>query len=226
MNKTRRALLAAMAVAAVALLAGCGQSGPPEKGLLVTGTNVRATQPPWAPQYAGLHQRIKTLGLPTGDSEKFHIHAQVSIYNQGLLVPIPANVGIDERHHIETTIHTHDGSGIIHMEAPHPYNYTLGDLFAIWGVRFGAGTLGALQDNSSNRVWVYVNNKLITDPARYMLRNGDDVSIGYGPQNSFPHHPGTHLLRLVMAGKSGLTCSAAPTKKQKACLAPNDAKKS
>ena len=119
MNKTRRALLAAMAVAAVAVLAGCGQSGPPEKGLLVTGTNVRATQPPWAPQYAGLHQRIKTLGLPTGDSEKFHIHAQVSIYNQGLLVPIPANVGIDERHHIETTIHTHDGSGIIHMEARH-----------------------------------------------------------------------------------------------------------
>jgi hypothetical protein len=225
MNKRPTALLIA-AMAAAGLLVGCGQSGPPEKGLLVTGRNIRVTQPPWTPQYASLQQRIKTLGLPTGDSEKFHIHAQVSIYNQGLLVPIPANVGIDERHKIETTIHTHDGSGIIHMEAPRPYKYTLGDLFAIWGVRFGAGTLGALQDNGSNRVWVYVNNKLISDAARYVLRTGDDVSIGYGTQNSFPHHPGTHLLRLVMAGKSSLTCSAAPTDKQKACLAPKPAKKS
>lgn len=221
-----RSLLVAAMAAALGLLAGCGQSGPPEKGLLVAGTNIRATQPPWAPQYVSLQQRIKTLGLPTGDSEKFHIHAQVSIYNHGLLVPVPANVGIDERRHIETTIHTHDGSGIIHMEAPHPYNYTLGDLFAIWGVRFGAGTLGALQDHGSNRVWVYVNNKLTTDAARYVLRNGDDVSIGYGTQNSFPHHPGTRLLRLVMAGKSSLTCSAAPTKKQKSCLAPKQTKKS
>jgi hypothetical protein len=38
------------------------------------------------------------------------------------------------------------------MEAPRSFRYTLGDLFAIWGVRFGAGTLGALQDDGGNRV--------------------------------------------------------------------------
>lgn len=210
----------AVAIVAVVVLAGCGQSGLPEKGLLVSGPGVQATQPPWAPQYVGLAQRIHRLGLPTGASEMFHIHALLSIYNHGLYVTVPANVGIDERHHIETTIHTHDNTGIIHMEAPRPFRYTLGDLFDIWGVRFGAGTLGALQDDGSNRVWVYVNGKLITDPARHVLANGEDISIGYGTTGSFPHKPGTYLLKQVMSGKSALECSAGPAKKQKACLAP------
>ncbi len=225
-NTSRRGLVAAMALTVVVVLAGCGQSGPAESGLLITGPGIRATQPPWAPEYTGLAQRIKTLGLPTGSSEKFHIHAQVNVYNQGLLITLPADVGIDKRHHVETTIHTHDATGIVHMEAPRPYRYTLGDLFAIWGVRFGAGTLGALQDDGTNRVWVYVNGKRIADPARYVLRNGDDVSIGYGALNSFPHQPSDYLLKKVMAGKSTLSCAAGPTKKQKSCLAPEHSKKS
>jgi hypothetical protein len=219
---TIRAKVTALTLAAAALfvLAGCGQSEPLENGLLISGPGIRAAQPPWAPQYAGLAQRIKTLGLPTGSSEKFHIHALLGVYDQGLLVTMPANIGIDERHHIETTIHTHDQTGIIHMEAPRAYPYTLGDLFAIWGVRFGAGTLGALHDDGSNRVWVYVNGKLISDPARHVLANGDDVSIGYGPQSSFPHQPSTYVLRQVMAGKSSLSCTGGPVKRQKVCLAP------
>lgn len=218
-------MMAGVAVTLIVLVSACGRSGPPEKGQLITGADIRATQPPWAPQYAGLAQRIRQLGLPTGDSERFHIHAQLSIYDQGLLVTVPANIGIDGRRHIDSTIHTHDATGIIHMEAPRPYSYTLGDLFAVWGVRFGAGTLGALQDNGNDHVWVYVNGRRITDPARYVLRNGDDVSIGYGPLNSFPHRPSDYLLKRVLAGKSTLSCAAGRTKKQKACLAPKPAQK-
>lgn len=210
----------ALAAGAALALCGCGQSDPADRGLVVSGPGIRATQPPWPPQYAGLAARIHKLGLPTGSSEKFHIHAQLSIYDQGLLVTVPANVGIDKPQHIESTLHTHDPTGIIHMEAPRPFRYTLGDFFAIWGVRFGAGTLGALQDGGRNRIWVYVNGRLISDPARYVLHNGDDISIGYGPQNSFPHRPGTYLLKQVEAGKSSLSCSGGPTKKQKSCLAP------
>jgi hypothetical protein len=69
--------------------------------------------------------------------------------------------------------------------------FALGDFFAVWGVRFGGGTLGSLRDDASDRVWVYVNGKLITDPARHLIANGDDISVGYGPKGSFPHKPGT-----------------------------------
>lgn len=214
-------LLAATVVA----LAGCGKSGPREQGLQVTGPGIRATQPPWPPQYSGLAARIRTLGLPTGSAVRFHIHAELNIYNQGLLVTVPAEIGIDQRRHIETTIHTHDFTGIIHMEAPHPFRYTLGNFFTIWGVRFGAGTLGALEDNGSNRVWVYVNGKLISDPARHVLANGDNISIGYGTQSSFPHQPSTRILKEVETGKGGFSCSGGPTKKQKSCLTPTGSKK-
>jgi|SRR5450755_10758 hypothetical protein len=219
--KTIALLLAAVALVA---LAGCGQAGPPEKGLVVSGPGVRSNEPPWAPQYAGLARRIKQLGLPTGDSEKFHIHALLSVYDQSLPVIVPANIGIDDQHHVNSTLHTHTPTGVIHIEAPAPYHYTLGDFFAVWGVRFGGGTLGSLQDNGSNRVWVYANGKLLTDPAQHVIANGDDISIGYGTNGSFPHQPGTYLLKQVMSGKSDQPCSIT-VKKQTACLAPKRSSK-
>jgi Prokaryotic lipoprotein-attachment site len=221
----RRGYTALLALAAAAL-SGCGSSGPPERGLLIAGPGVRATSPPWTPQYRDLARRIAQLRLPVGGNEKFHIHALLSIYNQGLYVTVPANVGLDERHHVESSLHTHDATGIVHMEAAAPFRYTLGDFFAVWGVRFGAGTLGALQDGGQNRVWVYVDRKLIKDPARHVLVNNDDISIGYGPKDSFPHRPGTSLLKQVESGGSALSCSASTAKKKKTpCLAPKPTRK-
>jgi hypothetical protein len=223
-RRTLRSVLAVVAlIAAVLGVSACGSSsGPPEKGLLISGPGIRATAPPWSVQDQNLTQRVRRLGLPTGDSEKFHIHALLSVYNQGLLVPVPPNVGIDKRHDLESSLHTHDFTGIIHMEAAKPFRATLGDFFSEWVVRFGAGTLGALQDNGQNRVWVYANGRRISDPARYVLRNGDNISVGYGPQGSFPHQPPTRLLKEVEHGGSPLACSASTTrKKSSTCLAPN-----
>jgi hypothetical protein len=61
----------------------------------------------------------------------FHIHALLSIYNQGLLVTVSAGVGIDDRDRVESSPHTHDTTGRF---------------------RFGAGTLGSLKDDGDNRV--------------------------------------------------------------------------
>jgi hypothetical protein len=212
----------ATGVLAGAALIGCGSSNSaPEKGLVITGADVSATQPPWPPQYRGLAQRIKRLGLPAAAENRFHIHALLSVFNQGLLVTIPANIGLDARNHVESSLHTHDQTGIIHMEAVRRFPFTLGDFFDVWGVRFGAGTLGSLQDSGKNRVWVYVNGRLISDPARYVLKNGDDISIGYGPINSFSHYVPPVVLKELESGKGGLACSTAGgNKKQKSCLAP------
>ncbi len=214
----RRLRPALLLLTTAILLAACGSSGPPEKGLLISGAGIRTTQPPWPVQDQGLAQRIRRLGLPPGGNETFHIHALLSIYNPGLYLTIPANIGIDQRHHVESSLHTHDTTGIIHMEASRPFHFTLGDVFAEWGVRFGAGTLGSLQDDGPNRVWVYVNGTLISDPARHILANNDDIAIGYGTQTSFPHHPPPLLLKRVATG--GLSCSKNGKNKATSCLAP------
>jgi hypothetical protein len=213
-------VLLAVGLVSVAV-AGCGTSGPPEAGLVVTGPGVRVTAPPWPPQYQHLAQRLRRLGLPAGGSEKFHIHALLSVYDQGLLVTVPADIGIDARHHVESSLHTHDQTGVIHMEAPARFAFTLGDFFAVWGVRFGGGTLGALQDDGHNRVWVYINGARVANPARHVLAKDDTIAIGYGTRDSFPHTLRRTLLTELESGKGALPCSSSTrTRKASACLPP------
>jgi hypothetical protein len=202
-------------------LGGCGHSGPPESGLLISGAGISANAPPWPASYVDLRQRIARYHLPAAGSEKFHHHALLSIYDHGLYLTVPANVGLDRTHHVLSSLHTHDPTGIVHMEARAPFPYTLGDFFAIWGVRFGAGTLGGLQDHGHDRVWVYVNGTLISDPARYIMRNNDDIAIGYGTQDSFSHRPAITLLKDIEKNGSALPCSATGHKQQTSCLAPS-----
>ena len=122
---------------------------------------------------------------------------------------------------MKSTLHTHDRTGVIHMEAAKPFRYTLGDFFAVWGVRFGGGTLGSLEDSGSDRVWVYVDGKRITDPARHVLANNDNIVVAYGTKDSFPHTVGDYWLKQVEKGGKALPCAAAtPTAPAKPCLAP------
>jgi hypothetical protein len=219
----RRAPILLLALLATALLAGCGT----KKETLgdttaVTGPGVRALPPPpppWIPEYAHLAQRIKQRGLPPVDKEQYHTHALLHIYNDGLLITIAPNIGIDRARKAYSSIHTHDTTGIVHMESKVPHKFKLGDFFAIWGVRFGDASLGSLVNKGEKQVRVYVNNKRVTDPVNYVMRNKDNIVVGYGTDSSFPHNPSTKPLELV-TGKGGGTCAQTPKgKKRKSCIA-------
>jgi len=118
-------LLALLALAA----AGCGSGTQTPPGLTISGPGLQTGQPPWRAEYQHLAQRLKQIGIPPGGKETFHIHAMLHIYVNGLLSPLPANIGLDSAKGLESSMHTHDSTGIIHMEAPHPFTYTLGDFF-------------------------------------------------------------------------------------------------
>jgi hypothetical protein len=68
----------------------------------------------------------------------YHIHAHLTLYENGHPVPLPAEVGIPftraigGQHYCLYWLHTHDASGVIHIESPTPRLYTLGQLFDIW----------------------------------------------------------------------------------------------
>jgi hypothetical protein len=226
-----RALLALPALLGLAL-AGCATSANAPSGLVISGpglqTSVPAQQlsrPGWPPEYAHLAQRLKLIGIPPGGQEKFHIHAMLHIYIDGVLSPLPADIGLDPAKKLESSMHTHDGTGIIHMEAPHPFKYTLGDFFAVWGVKLGPAQVGGLTGLGGDHLHFYVNGRTLGDPAAYVLHNGDSVVIGYGAANSFPHTPSTYLLYQVEHGLGGLGCGAAKNgKKSKSCLTPRPTK--
>jgi hypothetical protein len=222
-----RASLAVLAASLALLVAGCGSSVDPPPGLSISGPGLQTSQPasglrqaPWQPEYAHLAERLRLIGIPPGGEEKFHIHALLHIYINGLLAPLPANIGLDPAEGVESSMHTHDATGIIHMEAPHPFNYTLGDFFSVWGVKLGPAQVGGLRGFGGNHLHFYLNGKPLSNPAALVLRRGDSIVIGYGSPSSFPHKPSTLLLTEIEKGEAGLGCGAAKDgHKAKSCLA-------
>jgi hypothetical protein len=212
------ALAGAVGLAALAL-AGCGSSTQAAPGLTISGPGLQTSRPPWPPEYQHLAQRLQQIGIPPGGKETFHIHALLHIYVNGLLSPLPANIGLDPARGLESSMHTHDSTGIIHMEAPHPFNYTLGDFFAVWGVKLGPAQVGGLKGLGRDQLHFYLNGKPLSNPAALVLHREDSIVIGYGPEGSFPHSPGTVLLSEVEKGEGGLGCGAAKSgHKTKSCL--------
>ncbi len=72
-----------------------------------------------------------------------HVHPWLQIRVNGKPVTIPAYIGIKSINGAECIepIHTHDSSGIIHIEANDKRNYTLGDFFAVWKATYGNITI-------------------------------------------------------------------------------------
>ncbi|HEY6759231.1 MAG TPA: hypothetical protein VI318_07065 [Baekduia sp.] len=176
------ATLALAGVAAGALLGhGASGSAPPRAT-----AGLQGGPAPWRPELRFLPSRVAALGLPGQSDTIFHIHALLRIYVDGRPVPVPAGIGIDPLTGFIAPLHTHDATGIIHLEADRPYPFTLGQVFTVWGVRFGAGRLGGYADRGRRRLRVHVEGRRVADPARYVLRAHDHVVVSFGLPGSTP----------------------------------------
>ena len=214
--------LAVAGLAATLSIQACGGSGDPPtaKGAVVTGPGVQMTSPPWTAEYAHIKARLAARHLPAPGKEKFHVHQLLHIYADGILVPVAANIGIDESQHVETALHTHDQSGVIHMEADKPFRATLGDFFKIWGLAFGPDHIGAVKATKDKPLQVFVNGKPITDPAANVLAKSDNIVIVSGSTDGVPLVADTTALKAAN-GKGGtpVACSIDKSgKKQTACF--------
>lgn len=151
---------------------------------------------PWAPDSSGLVQRLATLRLPAPSDVAYHVHALLHVYVGGRPVPVPAEIGVDQRDGVLAPLHTHDASGVIHMEAVRPFPFRLADVFDVWGVVLTPTQLGGYRDAGAERVHVYVNGRPLrtADPTRYVLRPHDNVVVAYGRDGSFPTRPSTAAL--------------------------------
>jgi hypothetical protein len=213
----------AVAVAALALAAcggdgsGTGSSGAAE-GTVVKGPGVQTTKPPWPLEKAHMAQRVRILGLPEPGKEKYHIHTQLRVYVDGLLVPVPAKIAFDPAKRIVAGLHTHDQSGVIHLEADKPFKATLGDVFYLWGLRLAANEVGGLRDDGDERVQAFVNGKPISDPAAHVLRKDDNIVVGYGKPGTFPTRPDTKLLEEANKGGSMACSNARKGEKKTSCV--------
>ena len=166
-------------VAAVAALAVLVAVAP--HGTATAGVGLQAGPAPWPPEVAHLGRRLGALHLPGESDAAFHIHARLRIFVDGQPVAVPAGVGIDPAGGLLAPLHTHDASGIVHIEADRPFPFTLGQFFSVWGVRFSGAHLG-----SYGAPHVYVNGRLVADPVDHVMHAHDRIVVGVGPVGSFP----------------------------------------
>jgi hypothetical protein len=114
---------------------------------------------------------IDGISCDSGEHSDYHVHAHLAIFVRGKPVTIPAGVGIPTDCYY--WLHTHDDTGIIHIEAPRNSRPTLGQFYDIWGKKMPA-SLASMR--------VYVNLKRLRgDPRDIILRNHTDITLETGP---------------------------------------------
>jgi hypothetical protein len=193
--------LAAVAAAVVAVMVARGgddnsssSSGGAQPANLV---GLQTGPAPWNPGLDTLPDRLDAVGVNdlTVEGQVLHIHQHLDIFVNGKRMPIPANIGIYDGEFL-TELHTHDPSGIMHLESPVAENFTLGQFFGVWGVRLNADCVGGYCRQVTP--WtVYVNGQPYSgDPATLDLKSHQEIAfvIGTPPKQiprSYKFAPGT-----------------------------------
>ena len=144
------------AIVLAILIGSCGQSAAPT---LAPATNV-----------------------PCGPGEVLirHEHAHLTILIRGQIKTVPAFVGITATQ--ICWLHTHDTSGIIHVEAGDSRTFTLSDFFVVWRQPLNAMAIAGDRVGSGESVQATVNQQPYTGaPETIVLKDHEDIVLQLGP---------------------------------------------
>jgi hypothetical protein len=196
MSKRAHAALAAL-ILAVAIFASPASGSartrvaPPPVGIDFAALPGLQTGP--APWRAGsgslLRARLDRLNLPVLTQEQldYHIHVHLDVFIRGVHVSVPALVGIDVVDRFLTVLHTHDASGVVHIESASSKPYALGTFFGVWGVRLNPSCIGRYCTGPKARLRVYVGGRASTaNPAGIVLREHEEIVLAYGTRAQLP----------------------------------------
>jgi hypothetical protein len=135
---------------------------------------------------------IDGISCDTMEHLNFHIHAHLDIFINAQSYTIPSEIGIVANKCIYW-MHTHDDSGIIHIESPEVRIFTLGEFFNIWNKIFNNNQLfdNVVGEGSSNNntLSVYINGTRVSnvDYREVKINAHDEIAIVYGkPPDSIP----------------------------------------
>jgi hypothetical protein len=205
MRRSLRACAVLLAVAALPL-AGCGDSDTPSGAAATTATTasgpelgppfgsmdelpgILKTPPPWDKNVSKLQQRLRAIGLPalSEEGQVLHTHQHLDLFVDGEPVAVPDDIGIGAS--FISPLHTHvGGDGVLHVESPTTVNYSLGQFFAVWGVRLDERCIGGRCAGDGRQLRVWVDGKAVQgDPTRIVLADHQEIAIAYGTPDQMP----------------------------------------
>ena len=154
-----------------------------------------------APVWDGLKgQTIDGVSDNTMEETAYHIHAHLAIYINGKQYTVPYGIGIEQPWSTEADgssefvdsgaafyyLHTHDDTGVIHIESPTSKTYTLGQFFAEWNQTLSATQVGS----HTGSLITYVNgSKYSGDPSNITLTSHEIIQLDLG--TNVPYQPYT-----------------------------------
>jgi hypothetical protein len=140
---------------------------------------------------------VAAAGLPYNQEMlTVHYHAHLDVIVDGKPVTVPPYLGfVANGQNVAglAPLHTHDGSGVIHIENNVPATFLLGQVFVEWGVRLSATCVGGYCADSTHEFAVYVDGKRRTgDPNTIVLTKHEEIAILYGAKGTLPAPPASY----------------------------------
>lgn len=138
------------------------------------------------PKDTALLANLNSANLDALSSEGtvMHIHEHLDIIINNQTIVIPAEIGIGTS--FISPMHTHDATGVIHIESPVVKDFRLGQFFQEWGIDFSDNKIGNNIVDQNHKLIIAVNGKQITDAANYVFKAHDEIEIWYGDAKSNP----------------------------------------
>jgi hypothetical protein len=138
---------------------------------------LEAGPPPWPAEIGGLRARLDAIGIPARSGTTLHTHQHLDVFVNGKRVVVPAGIGIGEG--LISPLHTHDASGVIHVESTTVRSYSLAEFFAVWGVRLTKTCLAG--ECGEGKLHFFVDGKPATDPNLVVLTHHQEIAVAFGP---------------------------------------------
>jgi hypothetical protein len=123
-------------------------------------------------------------GIKCGDMavNGYHVHAHLTLLNRGQQVYLYDGIGRSQTTGCYYWLHTHDSSGVIHVESRDKFYPTLGTFFDIWGRPLSRSQFLSYTAKPGETMKVYVNQKPYRGNLHdIVLERHTTVTIEIGP---------------------------------------------
>jgi hypothetical protein len=185
----RRTVAAGLVLAlALAVTAGCGGS---ESAGSAGGPAMTPGWPPPADPVAA----SRRAGLPTADREMLdhHLHTHLTVLVEDRSIVVPADLGIQREPKLIAPLHTHDTSGVVHIESAVDVPFTLGQVFTLWDMPLRPDQVGPERVAAGSVLRVFRNGEeMAGDPTEVELTQHAEIVVWVGPAADRPDVPDSY----------------------------------
>lgn len=118
------------------------------------------------------------------EQSAYHIHVLLAIYINGTQRQVPGQIGIPADGSCLYWMHTHDATGIVHIEAPANVAVSIVNFLDIWAQQFSF--LGFPQELYQPGWYAFVNGQAVDNIAALPLQDRYVIALVYNSPNAAP----------------------------------------